>query len=140
MILLVRTAIRGILLGMDLDPHTLHQIIQRIQQQMRCPQCGGKVPVEVGSVRLTGEDFMLLQLKCASCEAYIVLHASLQGMKSRKEGDAGSKGVNASSHLCVDVEELTVLRDTIAGAGGSFSQLFSAPSDKPAPAPKKKIA
>ena len=140
MILLVQAAIRGILLGMDLDPHTLHQIIQRIQQQMRCPQCGGKVPVEVGSVRLTGEDFMLLQLKCTACEAYIVLHASLQGMKARKENDAGKKGVNASSSLCVDVEELTVLRDSIASAGGSFGRLFSAPSDQAGPAATKKIA
>ncbi len=25
---------------MEFDPHTLNQIVQRIQQQMRCPQCG----------------------------------------------------------------------------------------------------
>jgi len=69
---------------MEFDPHSLHQIIQRIQQQMRCPQCGEKVPVDFSAVRLTGDDFVLMQLKCGICDAYIVLHASLAGVKGVK--------------------------------------------------------
>jgi hypothetical protein len=67
---------------MELDPHTLQQIIQRIYQQMRCPQCGKRIPVDFTSVRLAGDDFMLLQLKCEACDAYVVLHASLQGTEN----------------------------------------------------------
>ncbi len=111
---------------MEFDPHTLHQIIQRIRQQMRCPQCGEKVPVEFPSVRLTGDDFVLLQLKCDCCDAYIVLHASLQGLKSMAVSASPEKDtvMNASSTLCEKDSELAVLRDVLQSAGGSFSTLF----------------
>jgi hypothetical protein len=60
---------------MELDPHTLQQIIQRIYQQMRCPQCGKRIPVDFTSVRLAGDDFMLLQLKyeAAFCDGDPIL-------------------------------------------------------------------
>jgi hypothetical protein len=110
---------------MEFDPHTLHQIIQRIRQQMRCPQCGEKVPVEFPSVRLTGDDFVLLQLKCDCCDAYIVLHASLQGLKSMAVPDTETETImNASSSLCEKDSELAVLRDALQGAAGSFDTLF----------------
>jgi hypothetical protein len=110
---------------MEFDPHTLHQIIRRIRQQMRCPQCGERVPVEFASVRLTGDNFILLQLKCPMCDAYIVLHASLDGMKGvqlRKE--ERDRIINASSSLCKKDEEVDILRHALERAEGSFEQLF----------------
>lgn len=110
---------------MQFDPHTLNQIIQRIQQQMRCPQCGEKVPVDFASVRITGDDFMLLQLKCDVCDAFIVLHAALQGATVPKEEKAtGEKGMNASSTLCLKEDEMDTLRSALDAAGGSFEKLF----------------
>jgi hypothetical protein len=111
---------------MEFDPHTLHQIIQRIQQQMRCPQCGEKIPVDFASVRLTGDDFVLLQLKCEVCDAYIVLHASLQGMKNAAQGtkEEAESGLNASSSLTLKDTDVESLRNAIQGSGGSFDSLF----------------
>lgn len=110
---------------MELDPHTLHQIIQRIRQQMRCPQCGEKVPVDFTCVRLTGDDFVLMQLKCNMCDAYIVLHASLQGVKGvQLDKEEKDRVMNASSSLCKKDEEIDVLREALEKAEGSFEQLF----------------
>lgn len=110
---------------MDFDPHTLHQIIQKIQQQMRCPQCGEKVPVDFASVRLTGDDFMLMQLRCDMCDAYIVLHASLQGLQNLKiEKEEKGSIVNASSTLCEKDTEVEALRAELQKAGGKFEELF----------------
>lgn len=110
---------------MDFDPHTLHQIIQRIRQQMRCPQCGEKVPVDFPNMRLSGDDFALLQLKCDCCDAYIVLHASLAGLKTAvTQKDDAKRILNASSTLCEKDTELDMLRSVLSAAGGSFEQLF----------------
>ena len=110
---------------MDFDPHTLHQIVQRIQQQMRCPQCGEKIPVDFASVRLTGDDFVLMQLKCDVCDAYVVLHASLQGVKpGDKENEELKNGMNASSSLCLNDSEVETLRKALQKSGGSFDGLF----------------
>jgi hypothetical protein len=110
---------------MEFDPHTLHQIIQRIQQQMRCPQCGDKVPVDFASLRMTGDDFVLMQLRCDQCDAYIVLHASLQGIKGlgikKEEKD---RAMNASSTLCLKDGEIEVLRDALMKSQGSFEAMF----------------
>jgi hypothetical protein len=110
---------------MEFDPHTLHQIVQRIQQQMRCPQCGEKVPVDFTSVRLTGDDYVLMQLKCDICDAYIVLHASLAGVKGVKlEKEDKEKIMNASSSLCLREDEVQLLHDALEKAAGSFEQMF----------------
>jgi hypothetical protein len=110
---------------MDFDPHTLHQIIQRIRQQMRCPQCGEKVPVDMPSMRLSGDDFAILQLKCDCCDAYIVLHASLAGLKAAISPKDDQKSVmNASSSLCEKETNIEELRAVLSSAGGSFEQLF----------------
>lgn len=111
---------------MEFDPHTLHQILQRIKQQMRCPQCGEKVPVDFASIRLTNEDFMLLQVRCDMCDAYIVLHASLAGIKNIKveKKEEKDRVLNASSTLCQKDNEIDDLRTTLENAGGSFDQLF----------------
>lgn len=97
---------------------------------MRCPQCGKNVPIDFASVRVVSDDAMLLQLKCDSCNAFIVLHASLQGMEQVKAQLkeeavlAGEEVVNASSTLEVSKEELTTLSAALEQSGGSFDKLF----------------
>jgi hypothetical protein len=110
---------------MELDPHTLQQIIQRIYQQMRCPQCGKRIPVDFTSVRLAGDDFMLLQLKCEACDAYVVLHASLQGTENLSPiPQMKDETVNASSTLHLKDSEIATLREALSQSGGSFQKLF----------------
>ena len=124
---------------MELDPHTLQQILLRIRQQMRCPQCGKQVPVDFSSVRVVGDNAMILQLKCDTCNAFIVLHASLQGIEKLGvkpfESDARQ---NASSSLKLNDHEVAMLRQALDESGGSFEQLFKAygvsePQEKDAP-------
>ena len=114
---------------MELDPHTLQQILERIKSQMRCPQCGKHVPVDFSSVRVAADDALLLQLKCDSCNAFIVLHASLQGVEHIKtipeeELKEGEDVVNASSTLEVSKKEMEMLGSALEQSGGSFNKLF----------------
>jgi hypothetical protein len=113
---------------MEFDPHTLHHLLEKIRQQMRCPQCGEKVPVDFGSVRMSSDDFLLLQLKCQSCQAFIVLHASLQIPKAGASVPAKQAerdmGLNVSSTFCKSEEEVKDLRNAIQNSGGSFTQMF----------------
>ena len=110
---------------MEWDPHTLHLILQRIRQQMRCPQCGEKVPVEMAAVRMTGDDFLLLQVKCDVCDAYIVLHASLQGLKLPQAEDHGAaKGLNISTRMCAKEFDVEEMRKALQRTGGSFTTMF----------------
>lgn len=115
---------------MDIDPHTLQQILQRIHQQMRCPQCGKRVPVDFSSVQVVDNDAMLLQLKCELCSAYIVLHASLQGSEQLdvkvEKTDVMS---NASSTFQMGEKEVKALRETLQESGGSFDKLFKEEAD-----------
>ena len=111
---------------MEIDPHTLQQILERIYQQMRCPQCGKRVPVDFSSVRVIADNAMLLQLKCDTCNAYIVLHASLQGVEHLsatpyEEDDTA----NASTSLELNSEELAMLKEGLSQSGGSFEALFN---------------
>ena len=113
------------LLLMEIDPHTLQQILQRIYQQMRCPQCGKRVPVDFSSVRVMADNAMILQLKCDTCNAYIVLNASLQGVENLtatpyEEDDTA----NASTSLELNSEELAMLQEGLSQSGGSFEDLF----------------
>lgn len=116
---------RAILAVMELDPHTLQQILLRIRNQMRCPQCGKQVPVDFGAVRVVSENAMLLQLKCDTCNAYIVLHASLQGIEKlgapHIEADARQ---NVSSSLKLSDHEVKMLHEALDQSDGSFEQLF----------------
>lgn len=108
---------------MEFDPHALHQILIKIQDQMRCPQCAKAVPVDIASVKLAGDDFMLLQLKCENCQAFIVLHVSLTGaVKQFSEEKDGIS--NVSSTLELDEEELATLNAALEKSGGSFGKLF----------------
>ena len=110
---------------MELDPHTLQQIIRRIEQQMRCPQCGKRIPVDFTSVRMAGDDFMLLQLKCETCDAFIVLHASLQGAERLGITSKNDETVNASSALNLKEKEVEMLREALKQSNGSFETLFN---------------
>ncbi len=114
---------------MDMDPHTLQLIIRRIEQQMRCPQCGKRVPVDFASVRIATDKFMLLQLKCDTCDAYIVLHASLQGADGLGDSEYKDELRNASSTLQLEENELELLRNALAEHDGSFERLFKATKD-----------
>ena len=109
---------------MDLDPHTLQQIIARIEQQMRCPQCGKRIPVDMTSVRMAGDSFMLLQLKCETCDAFIVLHASLQGAENLGVQNDKAGLENTSSTLNLKEDELKMLSSALEKSGGSFSEMF----------------
>jgi len=112
---------------MEFDPHTIHSILQRIRQQMRCPQCGDKVPVEMASVRITGDDFLIMQLKCEACDAYIVLHASLQGIKNLSTPGAEKDALkNASSAINEKEDEVQHIQHALERASGSFDHLFGA--------------
>lgn len=116
----------AILLAMDYDPHTIHTIIQRIQQQLRCPQCSRKIPVDWQAIRLTGDDFVLLQLRCDACDAYIVLHAAYQGgAEEASPQDAKLRMLNASTLLSRSEVELERVKEALAKADGSFERMFS---------------
>jgi hypothetical protein len=110
---------------MNLDPHTLSQIIQKIYQQMRCPQCGKRVPVDMASIRIAADDFMLMQLKCDTCDAYIVLHAALQGAENIGVSTEKETTVNASSTFALHENEVEMLQEALGKSGGSFEKLFS---------------
>lgn len=115
----------GILLAMDYDPHTIHTIIQHIQQQLRCPQCSRKIPVDWQAIRLTGDDFVLLQLRCDACDAYIVLHAVCQGARGGEAPqDAKLRMLNASSLLARSDIEVERIRESLTQADGSFERMF----------------
>jgi hypothetical protein len=109
---------------MDLSPHSLHMILNRIREQMRCPQCGTPVPVDFPAIKIAGDDFMLLQLCCASCSAFIVLHVNLAD-KSAKQ-PASRPLMNASSTLSLTEQEMTTLRSALKKYDGSFEKLFHA--------------
>jgi hypothetical protein len=110
---------------MEFDPHTLHQLLEKIRQQMRCPQCGEKIPVDFASVRMTGDDFLLLQLRCGGCQAYVVLHASLQAKASASAAKTQADfGMNVSSTFCRSEDEVKDLRAALQRSGGSFTEMF----------------
>lgn len=110
---------------MELDPHTLQQILERIKQQMRCPQCGKKVPIDFSSVQVVSDDAMLLQLRCDSCNAFIVLHASLQGVEHvQVETEDADDTANVSSTMQISKNELDMLSAALQESDGSFSKLF----------------
>ena len=109
---------------MEIDPHTLQEILQRIHQQMRCPQCGKRVPVDFSSVQVVADQEMLLQLKCDVCNAYIVLQASFKDGEGAEEVLEGDKTANLSSNLQISQKEVGMVAKALEGSGGSFEKLF----------------
>lgn len=109
---------------MDLDPHTVQQILDKIYQQMRCPQCGSKVPVDLSNIRLVADGSMLFQLKCEGCESHIVLQASLQGLdKFGAPPYEEDSTYNASTSLEGNTEDISMVRKALS-EGKSFCELF----------------
>lgn len=111
---------------MEVNPHSLHQILTRIREQMRCPQCGTHISVDFPSVKMTGDDFMLLQLKCESCTSFIVLHVNLteQNRVEERTLDPRKALLNASSTLSLSEDDMTTLRSALKTYDGSFEKLF----------------
>ncbi|MCF7844357.1 MAG: hypothetical protein K9M03_00830 [Kiritimatiellales bacterium] len=109
---------------MEIDPHTLQKILQRIYQQMRCPQCGSRVPVDFSAVRVVANNAMLLQLQCDSCSAFIVLHASLGADDVVAELESEKSTSNISSTLNLATDEAKMLNRALEESDGSFEKLF----------------
>jgi len=119
---------------MEIDPHTIQHLLEKIRSQLRCPQCTKRVDVRFDSLKVMGDSFAVLQMQCKTCGAYILLHATLTGTKlqegillSRPASSVSAGGRpehNASTILEVDEKELTALRTALKSAGGSFSDLF----------------
>ncbi|MBU0767228.1 hypothetical protein KKF55_05655 [Patescibacteria group bacterium] len=109
---------------MEIDPHTLQKILQRIYQQMRCPQCGSRVPVDFSAVRVVANNAMLLQLQCSGCSAFIVLHASLGSDDVALELESEKSTANISSTLNLATDEAKILNKALEESGGSFEKLF----------------
>ena len=113
---------------MELDPHMLHQILEKIKQQLTCPQCGKNVDTEAESLRLVGDSFTVFQMQCPQCGAHVVLHATVASpqLAAIIESRPGVKetGTNESTSIHLESKELEVLRDSLKDADGSFSKLF----------------
>ena len=111
--------------AMDVNPHSLHMILSRIREQVRCPQCGTRMPVDFPSVKVAQDNVFLLQLKCGSCGAFIVLQVqvaeqtvSVQNVTNREEL------LNASSTVSLSDNEMQTLQGALAQYGGSFEKMF----------------
>jgi|GEM_PF-408013 len=124
-IFLLRKPLNGILTVMEMDPHTLQQILDRIQQQVRCPQCGKEVPADFQSVKVVSESAMLLQLQCDHCNAYVVLQASLSGIEQISAPPyEEDKCANASTGISSNKGDISQIQEALKGSGGSFSSMF----------------
>ncbi len=111
---------------MDFNPHALHQILSRIHEQMRCPQCGTRIPVEFPSVKLASDNYMLLQLNCESCTSFIVLHVNIaEQVQAAHMTDEQNALMNASSTLTISEDEMKTLRSALGAYDGSFQNLFA---------------
>ncbi len=109
---------------MDVNPHTLNTILTRIREQMRCPQCGTAITVDFPSIKLAGDDFLVLQLKCDGCNAFIVLHVNIAEAARKITEEQALLTKNASSNLLLDEEEMKMLCKALDDSGGSFKKLF----------------
>ena len=128
---MLRKPLNGILTVMEMDPHTLQQILDRIQQQVRCPQCGKEVPADFQSVKVVSESAMLLQLKCENCNAYVVLQASLRGVEQisappYEEDECANASTGMSSHK----DDVVQIKSALQKSGGKFSTMFKEEAGK----------
>lgn len=110
---------------MEFNPHSLNQILHRIREQMRCPQCGTGVEVDFPSIKLAGENFMLLELKCEACMSFIVLHVNMvEKSVDEKSNSEIFPSMNASSSVTLSADEMKTLRSALKKFDGSFQKLF----------------
>ena len=109
---------------MDIDPHTIQQILTRIREQLRCPQCRKRMEVSLESLKVLGENFVVMQMQCGTCDAHIMLHATIA---MKKESEDPESGKNASTKLMVDIDDIKELEKSIQKSNGSFTKLFDTP-------------
>ena len=132
---------------MDIDPHTIQHLLEKVRAQLRCPQCTKKLEVRFDSLKVMGDSFAVFQMQCSTCGAYILLHATLTGVKqpsalgrisrssaqsslpalseqSAHSGPPTAQQHNFSTVLEIDEKELAALRSVLKSAGGKFSDLF----------------
>lgn len=108
-----------------MDPHTLQQILDRISQQVRCPQCGKEVPMDFKNVKVIAEGAMLLQLRCEHCNAYIVLQASLRGVEQISAPPYEvDECANVSTGISSHIDDVERVRQALGESGGSFNVIF----------------
>ena len=125
---------------MEMDPHTLQQILEKIYQQMRCPQCGKKVPIDFNAIKVVSEEVMLLQLKCEACNAYIVLQASTQGIEQLSAPPyKENEFANASTGLETSKEDLAQINAALKKIDGSFEEYFDKEEKKESADPDTEI-
>lgn len=116
---------------MEINPHVLHQIVSRIQEQVRCPQCGTPIPISLAAVKMAVDDFMLLQLKCGSCSTFIVLNVNMHSEAVRQLQDDVTTMKNVSSTISLSEDEMSALRAALEKSEGSFETLFAKGSTSP---------
>lgn len=121
---------------MEIDPHTVQQILTKVRDQLRCPQCRKRVEADLESLKVLGDSFAVLQLKCCTCDAFIMLHATLSAQNSEmvsitsenKEIISDTEcSQNASTKLIMNSEDLQSLQKSLEDANGSFSEMFDTP-------------
>jgi hypothetical protein len=130
---------------MHIDPHTVHALLEKVRSQLRCPQCTKKVEVQIQSLKVIGDSFAVFQLHCKTCEAHILLYAtlrivavgsskqtttapveqilaspSLEGVK--EDGERVHK--NYSTTLELEEKELLALRHALKETEGNFTEIF----------------
>ncbi len=108
---------------MDLTPHALNTILETVRDQVRCPQCGSRIPINFQSVKVTGDDFMILEIKCGSCSAFMVLQINTKAGALADVTNVPSF-TNVSSTLTVAEADLTALKESLKESGGSFEKMF----------------
>lgn len=131
---------------MHLDPHTLHALVEKVRSQLRCPQCTKKVEVTMPSLKVMGDSFAVFQLHCTTCEAHILLYATLRVVSpgsgaqqqnvpspeqtmattwnERRGNDARTLQKNFSTTLELEERDLQALRQALRETEGNFSEMF----------------
>lgn len=103
---------------MDIDPHTIQQILMTVREQLRCPQCRKRIDVRLDALKVLNNQFAVIQAKCPSCSAHIMLHASIV------VGTGADAMKNASSRITVEIDEVKEIERGLQKYNGSFTKLF----------------
>ena len=110
---------------MNIDPHTIQQILIRIREQLRCPQCRKHMNVGIDSLKVLSDSFAVMQAQCPACDAHIMLHATIAFVE-KQESEKGV-GRNASTKLMVDIDEIMEIKKSLQNSNGSFTKIFDTP-------------
>ncbi len=116
---------------MDVNPHSLNVILNRIREQVRCPQCSTPMPVDFPAVKVAQDNVMLLELKCRSCGAFIVLQVTIGEQGIGVVGIADRNHLlNASSSVSLTESEMKTLHAALEKYDGSFEKMFKDIAEK----------